>query len=333
MTDFSSEAKELTAIEKDTLAEIGNISMGSAATALSALVNRKVQITVPEVKLGDLASVRSSYPVPCLLVNVHYLSGLQGENILVIREKDALVIGSLMMGEDGRNPPEVLDEIYLSAVSEAMNMMMGSAATAMSELFKGSIEISPPSVDRKDLGHELLLDEAPEQQPVVVVSFRIEIDDLVDSTMLQIIDVDFAKGLVAKLMSGEEPAEAAAAVVEDIRAAEAHSWADLSVAPAAPQAGAAPEPAPQLGNVKVDLIKDIPVTVRAVLGRTRMTIDHVLRLGPGHIVELDSMHGEPIDIYANDTFIARGEVVVVGEQFGIRVTEIASPQDRITSVR
>ena len=223
MTDFSSEAKELTAIEKDTLAEIGNISMGSAATALSALVNRKVQITVPEVKLGDLASVRSSYPVPCLLVNVHYLSGLQGENILVIREKDALVIGSLMMGEDGRNPPEVLDEIYLSAVSEAMNMMMGSAATAMSELFKGSIEISPPSVDRKDLGHELLLDEAPEQQPVVVVSFRIEIDDLVDSTMLQIIDVDFAKGLVAKLMSGEEPAEAAAAVVEDIRAAEAHS--------------------------------------------------------------------------------------------------------------
>lgn len=333
MSEFSSEAYELTVMERDTLAEIGNISMGSAATALSALVNRKVRITVPEVALKELASVRASYPVPCLLVNVQYLSGLQGENILVMRQKDALIIGSLMMGEDGTNPPEELDEIYLSAVSEAMNMMMGSAATAMSELFHDTIEISPPTVEIKDLGQEPLVDEVPEQHMVVTVSFRIEIDDLVDSTMLQIIDLEFAKAMVAKLMPSEEPEPPAAE--DEIPAVEAHSWAELSGAKTSAAAQEPEQPAPpdQLGNLKVDLIKDIPVTVRAVLGRTRMTIDHILRLGPGHIVELDSIHGEPIDIYANDTFIARGEVVVVGEQFGIRVTEIASPQDRIVSVR
>jgi flagellar motor switch protein FliN/FliY len=272
--------------------------------------------------------------VPCLLVNVQYLSGLQGENILVMREQDALVIGSLMMGEDGTNPPKELDEIYLSAVSEAMNMMMGSAATAMSELFQDSIEISPPKVETKDLGQEPLVTEVPEEHQVVTVSFRIEIDDLVDSTMLQIIDLAFAKGMVAKVMPTEHPvaSPSPAGIGAEIPTADIHSWAELAGAePTAMPEQAAPQG--QLGNVKVDLIKDIPVTVRAVLGRTRMTIDHILRLGPGHIVELDSIHGEPIDIYANDTFIARGEVVVVGEQFGIRVTEIASPQDRIESVR
>ncbi|MGI6149077.1 MAG: flagellar motor switch phosphatase FliY [Firmicutes bacterium] len=333
MNDFSSRAKELTVIEQDTLAEIGNISMGSAATALSALVNRKVRITVPEVSVRELSDVRASYPVPCLLVNVQYLSGLQGENILVIREKDALVIGNLMMGEDGLNPPTELDEIYLSAVSEAMNMMMGSAATAMSELFKDTIEISPPALELKDLSQEPLVNEVPEQEPVVTVAFRIEIDDLVDSTMLQLIDVDFAKSMVAKLMPSEEPA---ATTVEEIPTVDVHSWTDLGPSPPSSSTAGIPQPSQlssELGNLKVDLIKDIPVTVRAVLGRTRMTIDHILRLGPGNIVELDSIHGEPIEIYANDTFIARGEVVVVGEQFGIRVTEIASPQDRIVSVR
>ena len=334
---------ELTDMERDTLAEIGNISMGSAATALSTLVNRKVRITVPEVTLSDVASVRQSYPVPCLLVNVQYLSGLQGENILVIKEKDALIIGNLMMGEDGTNPPAELDEIYLSAVSEAMNMMMGSAATAMSELFQETIDISPPTAEQRDLAHESLTDDISENTPVVTVAFRIEIDDLVDSTMLQIIDVEFAKGMVAKIMPSEdeEPAVTSAAaempIVEaESETAEKVTWDDLSVAPSpampAQPAGTQVSQTEHLGNVKIDLIKDIPVKVRAVLGRTNMTIENILRLGPGNIVELDSFHGEPIEIYANDTLIARGEVVVVGEQFGIRVTEIASPQDRIGSV-
>jgi flagellar motor switch protein FliN/FliY len=326
----------LSVIEQDTLAEIGNISMGSAATVLSTLANHKVRITVPKVYVSTARSVAESYPIPCIVVNVGYVQGLQGANVLVIREEDALVIASLMMGGDGTNVPTELDELYLSAVTEAMNMMMGSAATAMSELFGRSIEISPPVTTWRDLAQDPLTTDIPEDEPIVVVAFRMEIENLVDSTMLQIIDIGFARDMVSALLPEEEPV-----VVPEVREVPAAAqWADLKKQPVqstAPPTPAADPPARpghyDLGNVNIDLIRDIPVQVRAILGRTKMSIDNILRLGPGHIMELESLHGEPIDLYANDTLIARGEVVVVGEQFGIRITEIAAHQDRITSIR
>jgi flagellar motor switch protein FliN/FliY len=328
----------ISVMEQDTLAEIGNISMGSAATALSALVNHKVRITVPKVYVSTAAAVAESYPIPCIVVNVAYMQGLQGANVLVMREEDALVIGNLMMGQDGTSVPDALDELYLSAVTEAMNMMMGSAATAMSELFARQIDISPPDTSRRDLSQDSLTNEIPVEEPIVVVAFRMEIEDLVDSTLLQIIEIDFAREMVRALMP--EPDDAPA--VEE--AAAMTDWADLKKEPVQAAAPPRPQPGPasltgppadqyDLGNINIDLIKDIPVQVRAILGRTKMSIDNILRLGPGHIMELESLHGEPIDLYANDTLIARGEVVVVGEQFGVRITEIATPKDRIVSIR
>jgi flagellar motor switch protein FliN/FliY len=326
---------QLSSMEQDTLAEIGNISMGSAATALSMLVNKKVRITVPSVYISTPHMIKESYPIPCIIVNVQYLSGLQGENILVIRERDALVIGNLMMGEDGTSLPETIDELYLSAVTEAMNMMMGSAATAMSDLFSDTIDISPPTTERRDLSLDPLTSAMSDHKSVVIIEFRIEIDDLVDSSMLQIIDIEFAKEMVKKLMPQEEEEEESVSVSETPITEppiSTPSWSDLK--DETPSEILTTQPAPSdLGNINVDLIRDIPVQVRAVLGRTRMTIDNILRLGPGHIMELESLHGEPIDVFANDTLIARGEVVVVGEQFGIRITEIAAQQERIVSVR
>ncbi len=244
-----------------------------------------------------------------------------------------------MMGEDGTNVPDTLDEIYLSAVTEAMNMMMGSASTAMSNLFGQLIDISPPDTSRRDLGKDSLSDQIPEKNEVVIVSFRMEIENLVDSTILQIIQLDFAKEMAARLLPEDAQAESvtAAPEVEPTPIEEEKvEWGDLREQS---MEGAEPAPQPQfvsqmdLGNVNVDLIRDIPVQVRAVLGRTRMSIDNILRLGPGHIMELESLHGEPIELFANDTLIARGEVVVVGEQFGVRITEIATQKDRIVSVR
>ncbi|NMB02627.1 MAG: flagellar motor switch phosphatase FliY [Firmicutes bacterium] len=315
--------------EQDILAEIGNISMGSAATALSTLVNRKVRITVPSVYVSTPVAVADSYPVPCIVVNVGYVQGLQGANILVMREEDALVIGNLMMGEDGTNLPDTLDELYLSAVTEAMNMMMGSASTSMSELFGRAIDISPPNTTRRDLSQDTLTDQMSEGDPVVTVAFRMEIEDLVDSTILQIIDIDFAKEMARALVPPEVPQPAVKTDWADLRQQPVQAQ---EVSPVAGFQGSAPSPY-DLGNINVDLIRDIPVQVRAILGRTRMSIDNILRLGPGHIMELESLHGEPIELFANDTLIARGEVVVVGEQFGVRITEIATPQDRIVSVR
>lgn len=336
----------LSSLEQDTLAEIGNISMGSAATALSTLVNRKVSITVPRVYLSTPATITSSYPIPCIVVNIGYVVGLEGSNMLVIREKDALVIGNLMMGEDGTNPPDELDEIYLSAVTEAMNMMMGSASTSMSELFGRMIDISPPSTSKRDLSQDSLTDSIDGDRHVVIVSFRMEIGDLVDSTILQIIEVDFAKDMARSLLPAEEPVQeqsveqtpTEAIVAQDAVKSADDLWGDLRQTPVQLQTEQQMQPAmslqnaSNLENINVDLIRDIPVQVRAILGRTKMSIDNILRLGPGHIMELESLHGEPIELFANDTLVAKGEVVVVGEQFGVRITEIATPKDRIVSI-
>lgn len=340
------ELKELTEMERDTIAEMANISMGSAATALSTMVNRRVSITVPAVEVSTPQLVRESYPVPCIVVDVRYVLGLKGSNLLVIRERDAAVIGDLMMGADGTNPPEEIDELYLSAVTEAMNMMMGSAATSMADLFQMHIDISPPVTFRRNLATEEL-ELGEEDRQVVIVAFRIEIGDLIDSTMLQVLDFEFAQEMVARLMGNYEVASAEPALpvnepvqepVEEIpyEAPTSHpvaDWNDLSRSADVAPVRSNQEYLMQLGNLNVDLIKEIPVKVRAVLGRTKMSIDNILKLGPGHIMELETLEGEPIDVYANDTLVAKGEVVVVEEQYGIRITEIANARDRISSVR
>ncbi len=321
----------LGAIEQDTLSEVGNISMGAAATALSTMVNRKVKITVPEVFVSPPSVIRDHYPIPCIVVNVEYIKGLSGSNLLVIKERDAAVIGSLMMGEDGKNPPDVLDELYLSAVTEAMNMMMGSASTSMSDLFQQMIDISPPTTQRKDLGHEDL-DLGPEG-PIICVAFRIEIADLVDSVMLQVIDFEFGREMVTRLLPAtEDTAPPAASDPQFAPLQDPEDEAALPDEDDKPPSRFA-ENGERVEGRNVDLIREIPVKIRAVLGRTHMPIDSILKLGPGHIMELETLDGEPIDVFANDTLIAKGEVVVVGEQFGIRITEIAAPRDRIDSIR
>ncbi len=330
----------LSDMESDTLSEIGTISMGSASTALSMLINRKVTITVPEVYVSTVNTIRENYPIPCLVVNVEYKAGLQGANLLVIKERDAAVIGNLMMGEDGKNPPEEIDELYLSAVTECMNMMMGSAATSMSDLFHYMIDISPPVTYRKDLSSDKF-NFIETDKPIAVIAFRIEIEELIDSVMLQIIDLDFAKDMVDQLLNprgeetSEEPKVDDTAIINKTPSDEVtpSDWADLQQHMHPNTDVDELDIRDALGNLNVDLIRDIPVRVRAILGKTKMSIENILKLGPGHIMELETIEGDPIDVYANDTLIARGEVVVVDEQFGIRITEITTPRNRINSIR
>ncbi|MGI6038104.1 MAG: flagellar motor switch phosphatase FliY [Limnochordia bacterium] len=320
-------AEEFTAEEQDALAEIGNISMGSAATALSNLVKKRVQITVPKVQLMRLADLQAAYPVPCVIVNVRYVKGLQGENLLIIKESDAITIASLMMGLDEPEPGAQLDELSLSAIAEAMNQMMGSAATAMSELFGDVIDLSPPQLEYQLLAEKTA--ETPPDRAVVSVSFRIEIEDLIDSEMVQLIELKFAKDMVSRLL----PETEVVLPVQEETQPEPMMMPTIEEPP--PITSWEPEPVATtlVDNLNIELIKNIPVQIRAILGRTKMSINNVLKLGPGHVMELDTMEGEPIDVLVNDTLVARGEVVVVGENFGIRITEIASPAQRIDSLR
>ncbi|NMB46752.1 MAG: flagellar motor switch phosphatase FliY [Firmicutes bacterium] len=342
----NAELDDLDESEKDTLAEVGNISMGAAATALSTILDRKVWITVPAVTLTTKEQVRENYPIPCLVITVRYIEGLEGSNLLVIKEKDAAVIASLMMGEDGSHPPEVLTDLHISAVTEAMNQMMGSSATAMSDMFGARIQISPPEVERLDLA--VSEESLAVSEPMVQISFRLEVEGLLDSEMLQLIEVDFARSSAQRLMEPEAFMSTTPRGGEEITAA-ADEQAAAVYWDEAETIGVQPEPSPwgsafgaagefahgfgELGNLNIELIRNIPVRVRAILGRSRLPIETILRLGPGSIVELDTLDGEPIEILANDILIAKGEVVVVGEQFGVRITEIATPRERISTVR
>ena len=339
----------ITDMERDALGEIGNISMGGAATTLSVLLGRKVSITTPTVSISNMSQLKEKYPIPFLVVEVGYSIGIEGNNVLCIQAKDAAIIADLMMGNDGTNPDEELSEIHMSAVSESMNQMMGSVATSLSSMFNKKVDITPPVVTLVDLGTEevvsKLLDKA---DPIVQASFRMEVDGLIDSEIMQLLPLDVAREMVDALMNQQPDVDDEE---EAIAAAAASPPAAPAAAPASPASngyGAQPMQPHVASNVPVQsaqftplstvpvqvndanigLILDVPLQVNVELGRTKKSIKEILDLTKGSIVELDKLAGEPVDIMVNGKYLAKGEVVVIDENFGVRITEIVSPLER-----
>lgn len=439
----------LTDVEKDAIGEVANISMGSSATTLYSLVNRKVNITTPVVTLATWKTLLDSYEKPCVFIQIKYTQGLDGTNILVLKEHDVKVITDLMMGGDGTNTDGELGELHLSAISEAMNQMMGSAATSLSTLLQTVIDISPPESSLFDLTE---VKDGKEISPFlggtfVKIAFRMQIDDLVDSTIMQLYPIDFAKKLVetfinTQMSSLDGTAEEQPTQVKD-SASEQNMQGSAAMAGTTDhmtqpgmdsmgqqssmnmngmnqmgmnpmgnmgmnQMGSTPMgmngmnqmggmnmsqmgmnqmgmnqmgnmngmnpmgntpmgmngmnqmgnmngmgmmnqmgmmgmPGQNVQNVNVQpaqfqsfsndntgmtgqenigLIKDVPLEVTVELGRTTKSISDILDFSPGTIIELDRIAGEPIDVLVNGKFVAKGEVVVIEESFGVRITEI-----------
>ena len=355
----------LSDVEHDALGEIGNISMGSAATTLSILLGKRVSITTPKVGVSSLKEIQNACPLPFLVVEVGYTHGVHGTNLLAIKESDALIIADLMMGNDGTNPPTELNELYMSAVGEAMNQMMGSVATSMSTMFKQKIDISPPKANLIHFAtHEPLTSALTATENVVRVAFRMEVEDLIDSEIMQILPVEVAKTLVKNLMGDMATQQAAAPAAPAQPAAAptapqtAPPMAAAAPAPAAampPQQGyyAPPQPSYQQPQVPVQavqfsplvpgamagvdgnigLILDVPLQVTVELGRTKKLIREILELSPGSVLELDKLAGEPVDVLVNGKLLAKGEVVVIDENFGVRITDIVSPIERASSLQ
>lgn len=357
--------------ESDALGEIANISMGTAATTLSILVNNRVEITTPKLSYVTLDDLKEQNPAPCVFIYISYRAGLEGKNILVLKEHDVKVITDLMMGGDGTNTDAELTDLHLSAISEAMNQMMGSAATSMSSMINEKVDISPPSSTRVDLTNTMMEDGLHDMvgQTFVQVSFRMTIGDLVDSEIMQLYPFDFAKliytrfrstmegGMEETAASEPEPApqpEPVAAPVQQPEPMQAVPVSQMNpqMAPQQPMMGmqqptmngAMPmynmpmqnvpiqpaqfqnfAPSQNLDGIapeNIDLIMDVPLEVTVELGRTSKSIKEILDFSPGTIIELDKLAGEPIDVLVNGKFVAKGEVVVIEENFGIRVTEI-----------
>ena len=344
----------ITDLERDALGEIGNISMGGAATTLSVLLGRKVSITTPTVSVSNLRQLKEKYPVPFLVVEVGYSIGIEGNNVLCIQAKDAAIIADLMMGNDGTNPDQELSELHMSAVSECMNQMMGSVATSLSSMFNKKVDITPPVVTLVDLATEEVVSKLLDKvDPIIQASFRMEVDGLIDSEIMQLLPVDVAKEMVDALMNQQPDVDNEE---EAVAAATAPPPAAAPAAPAEPAAAApanygygAPPMQPhvasnvpvqsaqftplsstpvQVNDANIGLILDVPLQVNVELGRTKKSIKDILDLTKGSIVELDKLAGEPVDIMVNGKYLAKGEVVVIDENFGVRITEIVSPLER-----
>ncbi|UTT41786.1 flagellar motor switch phosphatase FliY [Exiguobacterium aurantiacum] len=343
-----SEAKpeeHLDSMESDALGEIGNISFGNSATALSTLLQQKVEITTPIVSEVTIDALRERYPTPHVALRVGYTEGLKGENVLVLTREDAAIISDLMLGGNGIDvDPEGLDEIRLSAVQEAMNQMMGAAATSLSTVFSKKIDISPPLVEVFDATKtQTIIDRLELWETMVLIEFNLKVGTLIDSKIVQIAPIQFGKQLVNELMTATAPQPVAPAAA-----------APKPEAPKAPAAAAPPPPvrqevksAPEVAVSQAEfmplhapttnesipanlgLLYDVPLSVTVELGRTKRSVREVLELSQGSIIELDKLAGEPVDIYVNQQRIARGEVVVIEENFGVRVTEIIQPHERI----
>ena len=329
----------LTDTEKDAIGEVANISMGTAATTLFSLVNRKVDISTPVVSFATWEDIVAAYERPCVFIRIGYTVGLDGSNVLVLKDRDVKVITDLMMGGDGTNTDGELGELHLSAISEAMNQMMGSAATSLSSMLNKMIDISPPEADVVDLTETV---EAAEIDTFltgqfVMISFRMEIGDLVDSQIMQLYPFSFAREMCSSITKNMEMDVNSTATEQTDVAASQPAAAPMpaqpmmgqpmpaqpvNVQPAQFQAFAPGSISPALQSENIDLIMDVPLEVTVELGRTSKSIQEILDFTPGTIIELNKIAGEPIDILVNGKYVAKGEVVVIEENFGVRITDI-----------
>lgn len=367
------ETVNLTPREVDALGEIGNISMGTSATTLYTLLGQKVMITTPKVTVTTWEELAKQYPQPYVAVKVQYTHGLTGDNLLVMQEQDVKIITDLMMGGTGQvDPGTELSELHLSAISEAMNQMVGSAATSLSSMFDKRVDISPPESVLIDLSKDNETIQFEEGKQIVKIEFSLTVGNLIDSLIMQLLPLSFARELVANLYrtGGSLPEETkpAAAAKPSVPTKPAPAHEPRSNPQPQPHAAPQPQPmynqpdpyaygyhqmphmqqpqqnpinvqpaqfqsfemaAPALEVQNIGLLMDVPLQITVELGRTSKKIKEILEFGQGSIIELDKLAGEPVDILVNGKNIAKGEVVVIDESFGVRITDIIHPSKRL----
>ncbi|KGA98241.1 flagellar motor switch protein FliN [Alkalihalobacillus alcalophilus ATCC 27647 = CGMCC 1.3604] len=354
----------LSDLEEDALGEIGNISFGSAATALSTLLNQKVDITTPKVSLIERKNLNEEFPKPHVAVHVQYTEGFEGMNLLVIHTNDAAIIADLMLGGEGKPSTSDLTEMHLSAVQESMNQMMGSASTSMSTIFNKKVDISPPSIDLMDVKQGVGVEQLPDEQTLVKISFRLKVGDLIDSNIMQLVTVSFAKKMIEELMNPsvhlkeekkelfDEPinrVESKNTIDNESSYRTKEEWnqpiskreqqhlgtkiqnREVDVQPAVFTDFGQPA-LPDSESHNLNMLLDIPLQVTVELGRTKKSIKDILGFTQGSIIELDKLAGEPVDILVNQKLVAKGEVVVIDENFGVRVTDIISQEQRVKNL-
>ncbi len=393
---------EISEMEKDALGEVMNISMGSAATAVSELLSAKVWITTPRVeivKADDMLRYDKLEPAVC--VKIEYVKGLSGNNLMVLRQDDVQMILNQLMGQPLVVTPDFeFDELNISAVSEVMNQMMGASATALSDFLGIVVDISTPTpyiMDNVDLRE---VQDFEDGEEVAAIYFDLTIDGVIKSEFCSVITLELAKFIAQKVLgtaesdSAPEPAAASAPAAPSGGGASAPQ----PQAPAgqqAPPPGMAPMPdmsqmqagmpgmqmpqgmppmqgmpgqmpygypppqqygyPPQYGypqpyggypqpmNVQnaqlnsfdspdvqltgeqktnLQLLMGVPLEISVEIGTARRKVKEILEFTQGTIIELERQAGAPVDIIVNGNLIAKGDIVVIDDNFAVRITEI-----------
>ena len=370
------DAELLSPMEIDAIGEILNISLGSSATSVSQLLGQQVTITTPEVKLMKTQDFDIKLYEPAVGVEINYVSGLSGSNILILKEEDVKVIVGLLLQTDFSDKEFVLDEMNIGAICEVMNQMMGAAATALSQFLSRSINISPPNSFQVSSSEQFKEKYLKDSNDVVAVYFDLTIGDMVKSKFINVMRVDLAKELVSNFgindPAGEAPSEQPGAAapapqeqapaqpaVPEAPAAEAPvQAAPVPEVPAPPAVSAAPQsmsppaqtpstpvpaavsvakavypsfdkPKPKLTqdeSSNLNMIMSVPLQITVEIGRTTKKIKEILDFSSGTIVELNRQAGSQVDVFVNGKAIAKGNVVVVDDNYGVRITEVMNSE-------
>ncbi len=353
--DFSS---ILSDDKRDALGELQNMMMGSAATAVSNFMNAKVWITTPKVSVAKAKNIKFDDLDPSICVKINYIKGMHGASFLVLKQSDVQLMVNQLMGM----PPVVtddfvFDEMNISAVCEIMNQMMGASATTLSEIINTPTDISTPEAIVIDSVDDILkINNIDENQTVCAVSFDLTIDDLINSHFVSMITIDLANEMADKMLGSYSTNDVPAPPPEPVPA-PAPAPAPKPVEKKRRPAASKPTPPAekkvvssnsaaaksmkveefnmgsfydddddnfisreQFKNLKPLL--DVPMEVSVRIGTTQRRIEEVSDFTKGTIIELDTMANEPVEIMVNGNLMARGEVVVVDDNFAVRITEI-----------
>lgn len=310
----------LTPEEGDVLKSISGTSMNAAATALSTILNKQVSIAEPQVSEIVPEKIRESIPGAAIVVEVEFSGGIKGPTYVVFLKEHGAMIADLMMGGDGTTPPEEINDLYLGALGEALGQMIDSSAVSLSSSLGKTVTASSPKIKIVDFKKGIPPDlPVFKESKVVEIEYNLTLGDLSEGKLVQLLPQNIAKPIITTVMGEvakpKAPEPAFAPGVHPVR------FAQLT-----------PTTTTQLpANLK--LLMDVPMNVSVEIGRKKMTLKNILDLGTGSIVELEKMANEPVDIFVNSKLIAKGGVVVIDDNFGVRITDIITPEERIEHLR
>ncbi|HBV68997.1 MAG TPA: hypothetical protein DEF04_13100 [Clostridiales bacterium] len=358
-------------MERDVIGEVMNISLGSSATSLSSLLGKRVEITIPKVNVIEARDLSYENLEPAIGVEINYVEGLSGVNLMIWKRMDAKSIIEILLGQSIPDDEFDMDEINTSAICEVMNQMMGSAATALSDFLGKPINISTPMAyeidDKTEFKNKYFMDD----DVIVAVSFELFIEGSVQSQFINVMPVSLAKDIISNFLKGAEVVEHEAGAVneqaeyatrgnkqeiyeedddeEDEYEYEERPYVERAPVKSIPKKIKPKKREQQPVSVKamaleeiegeemlsdeqmsnLELILSVPLEISVEIGKTKRQIKDILEFAQGTIIELDKQAGALVDIIVNGQLIAKGEVVVVNDNFGVRIVEIAKKDELI----